>query len=442
MKKRIQQLLHFINHEIWQDDLAAISPRRRHFFKILRITLLAVKGFTAKDLILRSSALTFYTLLSIVPVLAMVFGIAKGFGLDAFLAREITKAFEGQPQVLELILGFTNSLLQNSNGGLVAGFGFVILLWSVVQVLSNIEEAFNFIWQIKNSRSVTRKFTDYLAIMLVAPIFLVASGSATIFISTQITDFANAYLGDGFVRNLVVFLINLTPYLIGFLLFTLLYLVMPNIKVKLNAALMAGFIAGCVFQVFQWGYVEFQVGVSRYNAIYGSFASFPLFITFLQFSWIIVLIGAEISYSIQNIDSYMHEKESYEVSHESRLAISLYITRHVAIRFKQGEPACDAEHISRELELPFKLVNTISQELINCRVLSEALDPVTRTHTLQPAADISLLTVAYIKNQLESAGDKANEIMKTTEMQRIRRYSDEIQDSFRQSDLNRNILDV
>jgi membrane protein len=308
MKYSVKKTKEFFINDIWHVKLEKFPRWQRWFIKILRIILLGVKDFNEKQLILRSSALTYYTLLSIVPVIAMIFGIAQGFGLENYISEQLSKAFQGQPEVRDNLLNYSHNMLKNTSGGWVAGFGFMLLIWSVVQVLGNIENALNSIWYVKTPRSWARKFTDYLSIMVVAPVFIILTGSVNIFISTEIHNLAEtlSVLGNT-VKQLIIISIKFVPFISTWLLFFFVYMVMPNTRVKIKAALMAGIIAGTVFQLFQWGYIEFQVGVSRSNAIYGSFASIPMFITWLYFSWTIVLIGAEIAYSIQNVKSFARD---------------------------------------------------------------------------------------------------------------------------------------
>jgi membrane protein len=402
VKKYTGKIFQFIRNGIWTVDVSQLSQRNRYFVKFLRIIILAIENFQAKNLILQASALTFYSLLSIVPVAAMIFGIAKGFGLEERLRQELFNSFEHQPELLEQVLGFVNGLLANTQGGLVAGFGFILLLWSVLQVLSNIEESFNSIWQITTNRTWIRKFTDYLAIMLIAPIFIISSGSASIYISLLIKNLTENWIAYPLVKNLVFFSINLIPYFLSALLFSLVYTVIPNTRVKLKPAVLAGIVAGFSFQLFQWGYVAFQVGVSRYNAIYGSFAFFPLFITFLQLSWVIVLIGAEISYSLQNIKSHVDERKVFAPNPRQRLVLALAIITEAVKRFHRGEPPPGNDKISDALGLPYKAVKELCNDLCLAGLLSKVLIEGKSEPCYQPAVDPELIHLSYIIEKLET----------------------------------------
>ncbi|MEA1885670.1 MAG: YihY/virulence factor BrkB family protein, partial [Bacteroidota bacterium] len=290
----IRRQIKYITEDIWRIPLGELPKRKTFLIRELRILVLAFKGFMEDKVQLRASALTFNTLLSIIPVAAIAFGIAQSFGFKERLEIEIRKALEGHEEVMNWILQITENFLETSSGGFIAGIGLIILLWSVMQVLNHIEKSFNHIWQIKKSRPWVRKFADYISILVLAPVFIVLSGSFTVYLNTKMSSISDQAVIMSTLKPVLVFLLKLIPYVIMWLVLTLLYLVMPNTRVKFKSALVAGIIAGTIFQLVQLLYINFQIGVSRYSAIYGSFAAFPLFIIWMQISWLVVLMGAEI----------------------------------------------------------------------------------------------------------------------------------------------------
>ncbi len=443
MKKLLKRLFRFLSHGVWTVDETKLNRTNRYLVKLVRIIILAFKDFNEKQLILQASALTFYTLLSVVPVVAMIFGVAKGFGLEERLREELYRAFSEQPQLLEYLLGFVNRLLANTQGGLMAGFGLVLLIWSVLQVLSSVEASFNSIWQVNSARTWIRKFTDYFSILLIAPLLIIAMGSATIFISAFITQFAEEWISLGFLKQLIVFSINLIPYLLSALLFTLLYMVMPNTRVKFKSALVAGLVAGISFQLFQWGYVEFQVGVSRFNAIYGSFAFFPLFITFLQVSWIIVLIGAEISYSLQNIELHVDERLHFTPSTKEKLILAMSTLGMVARRFEDEEPPYTAEELSIHLDLPFKVVKEFCNEMCRAGLLSEVvLDSEDAATAYQPGVSIDKLNLAFVIQKLDSFSSHGRKLQLPEELNAAADLVERLYRSTEASEQNIHVLDL
>lgn len=433
----------FFGNDIWHVRIEKFPRWQRWFIKILRITILSINDFDEKQLILRSSALTYYTLLSIVPVVAMVFGIAQGFGLEAYISDQLNGAFAGQPQIRESLLNYSHNMLQNTKGGLVAGFGFVLLLWSVMRILGNIESALNSVWHVKTARSWTRKFTDYLSILIVAPVFIIVTGSVNIFISTEIQTLAQklSVLGS-FVQQLTIISIKFVPFISTWLLFFLVYLVMPNTRVKLRSAFIAGIVAGTFFQLFQWGYIVFQVGVSNYNAIYGSFASIPLFITWLYFSWTIVLIGAEISYSIQNVVHFEGQQRTKNISHEMRMLYHLHILHYTGKKFKAGEKAPAIPEISAKLDIPASLCRNILDNCIKAGLVVESMDSKMKEGLFTPAMDIARLDIGFILKKINGLGELKRSDTITQEFQLIKAYYNDLEEAMVASPSNKNIVDL
>ena len=256
-----------------------ISLRLRLFLiKDLRVLILALRGFFRDMCLLRASALTYYSLLSIVPLFALVFGIAKGFGLEAFIQNQIVGLAERAnwpPHVVERYVLFAGRLLESTKGGLVAGIGVVLLLWTAISILGNIEGAFNEIWGVRKARSLVRKFTDYIAIMVIAPILIIISSSLNVVVASKIQAIAQRIELLGALSPYIVLLLKFLPYLSIWILLVLNYIVIPNTRVSLRSAIVAGVATGTIFQVVEWIYITFQIGVSRYGPIYGSFAAMP-----------------------------------------------------------------------------------------------------------------------------------------------------------------------
>jgi membrane protein len=433
----------FFGSDIWHVRLEQFPRWQRWYIKVLRIIILSIKDFEEKQLILRSSALTYYTLLSIVPVVAMVFGIAQGFGLEAYIQQELRESFHAQPQILDNLLNYSHNMLQNTKGGWVAGFGFVLLLWSVMQILGNIESALNSVWHVKIARTWTRKFTDYLSILIVAPVFIIVTGSMNIFISTEIQGWSERLSGLGsFVQQLTIISIKFVPFISTWLLFFLVYLVMPNTRVKLRSALLAGIVAGTFFQLFQWGYIEFQVGVSRFNAIYGSFASIPLFITWLYFSWTIVLIGAEISYSIQNVAHFEGQQRTKNISHEMKMLYHLHIMHYICKKFRNADRAPAIPEISARLDIPASLCRNILDQCIKAGLVVESFDARHKEGIFTPAMDIARIDIGLVLTRIEGLGEMKRSEHTLQEFHLIKQYYNDMETAMLNSPSNKNIADL
>jgi membrane protein len=438
----ISKVINFIKTDIWRIRLGNISRTKSFLIKQLRIILLALRGFDEDKIHLRASALTFYTLLSIVPVAAVVFGIAKGFGFEERLQRQLLDNFPGHEEVLTQIIGFAHSLLVTVKGGIITGIGLAAVFWVVIKVLGNIERSFNDIWGIKESRSFGRKFSDYLAIMLIAPILVFISTSMTVFLTTQIiliTQKVALLKSFGFFASLVV---KLIPYCVVWAVFTFMYILVPYTKVKFTSGVSAGLLAGTAYQVAQWAYITFQVGVAKYNAIYGSFAALPLFLMWLQLSWLIVLFGAEISFAHQNVHTYEFEPDSLHISHSFKNFLSLAIAHLLIKRFSKGEKPLTATQISHALDIPIRLVRQILYELVETGVLSSTNTDDYHEPAYQPARDISLLTIGYIIEALERRGVNSIPVVQTEELKALSESFEALWGSMEKSPANRLLKDI
>lgn len=406
--KRIMQTINkvkrFITHDVWSTHLDDLPPKLRAPFKYLRVVLLALRGFNEDKVQVKASALTYYTLMSIVPVFALIFGIAKGFGVEKYLEQQIIVNFKGQEEVMNQVISFSHSLLARTGGGIIAGIGVVLLFWSVIKVLNNIENSFNDIWQVEKPRTWTRKFTDYLSIMFIAPILLIASSGIHVFLATQITSIAKEVEIIGYVSPLLISALQFLPYLLIWVLFSFIFIAMPNTKVSYPSGIIAGVISGSGFVIVQWAYIFLQIGVSRYNAIYGSFAALPLFLIWMQASWLIVLFGAEISFAYQNVDMYEFEKEIDYISHQNRKVLSILILTTIIKRFKEGEAPLTSLELSKILHIPQRLMRNLLTLMIDSGLVNEVLLKDTKNIAYQPARHIEQLSLAFVEEKLDNHG--------------------------------------
>lgn len=398
-----KRLRRFLQHDIWAPVEAGTERQPPFLLRLLRILLLAVRGVTENSLQLRASALVYYSLLSVVPVVALMFGVAKGFGLEEALEQALQQRLAGQEDILERVLTFARNLLVDTRGGVVAGVGVAFLIWTVIRLLSNIERSFNAIWGEASERSLVRKLTDYLAITIVAPILLLISSSASVFISGRV----NAALATlGVYEPVGVVLqsgLELVPYLFIWLLLTLLYMAMPNTSVSWRAGLAAGVVAGTLYQILQIAYIDLQVGVSRNNAIYGSFAALPLFLIWLHFSWLIVLVGAEVSFAVDNAGDYARERHAAGVSQYQRRLLAVVLAAMCADRFTGDRSPASAGDLAEELGAPTRLVHAVLTVLTAAGILVEVSRPKSRASFYQPARDPSGMTLVEIAEAYDRA---------------------------------------
>jgi membrane protein len=273
---------------------------KEHLKKIYRIVFLTIRFFTAKRVMTQASALTYSTLLAIVPILAVVFAIARGFGYNKYIELWFLDTLSSQPQAAVAIVGFVNGYLIHTQSGLFLGIGLIFMLYTVLMLMNNVEETFNQIWQVSNSRPIIRSFTNYLAMFLLFPIFVIITTGLSVFMAT----IANSLKGSEVLGPAVHTLLDYSPYLLLSLLFIGLYVYMPNTKVKVSCAVVPGILAGVAMHLLQMFYIHSQIWVTGYNAIYGSFAALPLFMLWVQISWTICLFGAQLTYTNQNMNRF------------------------------------------------------------------------------------------------------------------------------------------
>ena len=372
--------------------------------KFIKVFVFAIKGFKKDRCDLRASSLTLFTLLSIVPIMAMAFGIAKGFGFKEIFERQVLELFAGQEEVIQNVLTFSTNLLERTKGGLMAVFGIILLFYSLIKLIGHIENTFNKIWWVNDDRSLVRKFTDYIAISITAGISVVFSSSANIFITTYLTKFLSSIELPGNIEYFVSLGFNIFPFFTIWILFIFFYLFIPNKKVDIKAALAGGIIAGTLFQVVQIAYLKFQVGVSNHNAIYGSFAALPLFLIWLNASWSIVLFGAEVAFSWENTEALETQDIDYnEISIRSRKLIALQIVHLCVKRFaNKARPALDTD-IATQIKVALKIVKVLLAKLIECHILLEVNGPDSVGYV--PASDIECLTIMDVLAAFEQRGD-------------------------------------
>jgi membrane protein len=429
---------------IWRVRLHDLPKKKSFFLNQLRVFVLTLRKFNSDSCSLRASALTFYTLLSIVPVVAMGFGVAKGFGYEDMLRDQLMQRFAGQEEVFAIIIGFAHTLLENTRGGTVAGIGVVVLLWTVIKVLYHIEVSFNEIWEIKRPRSLKRRLSNYISFMVVGPILLIASGSITVFINSHILLVTERVALLSFLGPFTFLLLKLVPYILIWAILTFAYIIMPNTKVSFKSALLSAIIAGTCYQFAQWGYIHFQVGIARYNAIYGSFAALPLFLIWLEISWLIVLFGAEISYAHQNVDKYEFEHDCMKASPYLRKLLALQVTHLLVKKFSKGKGkgVLNAEGICTALSFPFPLVHQILDELMEIGIIIEVKSENEDDPDFQIAMDINELSVNYVMDALGKRGINTLPLPESQEFTRLTKTLDTFKKSIDISSSNKLLKDI
>ncbi|NLA75259.1 MAG: YihY/virulence factor BrkB family protein, partial [Deltaproteobacteria bacterium] len=332
--------------------------------------------------------------------------------------------------------------LAQVKGGIIAGIGVLFLLYTVFNLLKNIEESFNDIWGITNPRSFSRRLSDYLSVLFIAPILFILSSSAAVFIRTQITDIAEKITFLGPVSPIIILSLKVLPFFVIWLLFAFVYIYLPNTRVKYSSAFLGGVAAGTIYVLWQFVYITMQIGVAKYGAIYGSFAVIPLFMIWLQVAWFIVLFGAEIAFAHQNVDTYEMEPISEKVSPSLKKVLALRITSMCIKNFVNSEPPRSGKQIADAMELPVRLTNRILSDLVKCHVLSETCGIDERMIYYQPARDVSKLTIQSVALSLERLGDDSVSFASSMELEKIKELCAELDNITTKSGANILLKDI
>ncbi len=298
----------FITKDIWHLNIDDFGKAKKKFIKYLKVALITVKEAGINHLGLYAFSLSFFSTMSLVPFVAVAFAITDGFGLKDNLQEMLLEYFSNNKEIVQLVIQFAENIVsisqQDAFGIVSLGFFIGTILWLIL----NVEKCFNLIWKAERGRSIAKRFLYYFGVLAVAPLLI------TIFLSLSLM-FTKTF--DTYDLNIhwlesAGFMIKWGAfYGIMTMLFTIIYKYVPNVKVKFPAAFFAALIAALAFVVWQYLYVETQVFVSRMNTVYGAFAAIPLFLVWMNVSWTIILIGAEISHAYQYESSYTSE-DSYE----------------------------------------------------------------------------------------------------------------------------------
>ncbi len=436
------QIGEFLRTDIWRIHRKELNSVKGILLYVVRIFVLTFRNFENDNCTLRASALTFYTFLSIVPVLALAFGISKGFGFEPMLERFLIEQFLFQQESLTTIISFAQDLLEKTKGGVIAGVGVAILFWTVIKVLTHIEMSLNEIWKVKKNRTMGRKFNDYFAFILICPGLIILHSSLSLFITVQVESIIQKVELIGMFSPVIFSLLKILPYALIWIILTYIYKSIPFTDVKILSAVVAGVFAGTIFQLAQWAYLYFQVGVAQYNAIYGSFAAIPLFLVWLQVSWLIVLFGAEFSYALENVDKYEFEPDIKNLSYSQKKLLYLAIARLLTKNFAEEKPALSEKQISEHIGIPVLFVQHTLQEMIEAGIVSDAKSSQDQNPVYQPAKDIQLYTVNYILNALEKRGKNITFIHNAPEIQSMEKSLKKLEQILEQSPANFKIKDI
>ena len=385
----------YCSQGVWQDMRTSWST------SAVKVINLTVRGFFNGDLQSQACAMTFRTLLAVVPLLALLFAIGRGFGLGEYLQEQILSYFPSQQVALNKAFSFVESYLAQASEGIFVGVGIIFLLWTLISLLSSVEEVFNKIWNVTTTRSLWRKLADYTAILLILPILMICAGGIKLILSTTIHNWFNIV---GFFSPLASWVLDITSIVLTWLFFAGCYALIPNAKVQFSKALVAGIFAGSGFQILQWIFVSGQMYVAKYNAIYGSFSFLPLMLIWLQLVWLITFIGAQLCYSSQNIFRYSFESDIDDISPSYRMKVTLAILTVIVKRFKDHASPITSDELVSDYRLPPRLVDDAIAKLVETKLICGVSVANSAPLAYQPTQNTEEYTVGSVAIALDTQG--------------------------------------
>ncbi len=413
---------------IWTVNESSLPPLRRKMLRFVKRIAITVECIRRNNIMSYASALTYSSLMAAIPILAIIFAVARGFGFGPSVEDKVRESLKVSPELTDKVFEFANSYLENTKSGVFIGVGLIVLLYTLVSLTSNIETAFNTIWYVPSSRNIYRRVTDYISIFLLLPFIIVISSGLNLFLMT----FRSVLPNYQFVNDTVEWSVHLMPTIFVCSGLILLYMYIPNTEVKLRHAVWPGILAGLVFMGVQYFYFHYQIKLSSYNAIYGTFAAIPLFMLWLHLSWMIALTGGQLCYANQSLEKYALERNSTDLSRRYRDSLSLLLMSRICKRFASGATPYTGHMLARDTQLPEMLVSKLLEEMVSMNLLAEMRDEKGKTVKYLPAIDIHRMTVKMVMKRMDSYGlERISEDwqLNTQEWERLRLLRSHLEDA-------------
>ena len=397
----IERVKKFVTKDIWSFELYQKGPLRRAIANTVKVVVIAVRTFLDDKVMTKAAALTYSTLFAIVPILALIFAVARGFGFENIVTGLLKNGIIGENESLNSVMQFIDGYMQYVSSGAFIGIGLLFLLFSVYSLADGIEANLNSIWHVKKSRRMGRKITDYFSLILLIPIGIICLCGMSALASSVLSHMEGFQLLGGFAKFIIE---DALPYVVAGLILTGFYIFMPNTKVRFKYAIIPGIIAGCLFQALQNLYFNGQFSLSSYNAIYGGFAALPLFLLWLNVSWAIILFGCELAYVSQNNDNFNYFKEPDKISRRHEDFYSLMVMACICKRFNRHETALTRKELADELHIPLRYVVSALDTLTDSNLLETVLQNDEREPAYVPATDTKQLTVVKVLSSINNCG--------------------------------------
>ena len=391
MKQQLQRLREFIQYDLWrQPHIAIHTPKKRVWYRLLQTIIIVVRGFKDKALTVRANSLSFTLLFAFIPMTALVFAIGRGFGFEETIREQLAISFLVEANVIPTIMELVERYLETARDGLFLGIGLIILLWSVYAFFNNLEQSFNTIWNVKQTRSFGRRLTNYIMVLLLVPVLMVLSSGISIILNSS-TIFTPEVL-------------HWAPWIVASAVFTWILIAIPNTKVKLSSAIIPGILVGVLFQVFQTLSVYLVVLFTRMSVVWGAFSAIPLVLIWLHITCWLLLIGAELAFAIQNNEMFAYERDINSMSRRYKDYVMLYLLSTIIQRFEEGENPETMQEMATKNQLPIRLVGQLLSRLEETGIVYRIQSEQDIEPAFVPALDTKLITVEMVIGRISAQG--------------------------------------
>ena len=400
--KKLSQITEFVRYDMWRRTTTELDTwYKRLGYRVARTITLVVRDFTSKNLNDQAKALTYSLIFAVIPILAMIVAVAKGFGVADVIEKQLNASFLGETNMVPTIMSMVERYLETAQDGVFIGIGILILLWAVYSFFQSVEAAFNRIWNVKKSRSILRQATTYIAIVVLIPVLIVCSAGIDIFVNTTVESTIHVEALHDFFHTSGV---KMLQFALCWLLFTWMYISIPNTKVRFWSGFIPGVLMGTLFQLLQMLSVYLIALLSRTSIVYGAFASIPILMTWLQWTSLLILIGAEMSYAIQNNEQFEYEQDLNSMSRRYKDFVMLYLLSRIVKRFEAGEAPYTAHELAVRDHLPIRLVNQLLSRMVETFVLREVYQEGDEDKAYQPALDTHKISVSMVMDRIDMQG--------------------------------------
>lgn len=404
MKQRFQHFREFVQYDLWRHPhVKTQDPKKRLWYRVLQTVILVARGFKNQALVVRANSLSFALLFAFIPMLALIYAIARGFGFEEMVSEQLAGSFLAEANVAPVLLEWVERYLETARGGLFVGIGLVVLIWAVYAFFNMLENSFNSIWNVKKTRSFARRMTNYVMTLLLVPILVVVTSGISIFLNS--TEILASVLSA--IEPLRKFMLRFIPFVATSAVFTWIFTAIPSTQVKFSSAIIPGVLMGFLYQVVQALSMFLVVLFTRMSIVYGAFSAIPLVLIWLHITCWLLLIGAELAFAIQNNELFAYERDLETISRRYKDYVMLYLLSVIIRRFEQGEQPETAHEMATANQLPIRLVQQLLSRLEETNIVRRVLSEQEEDPAFVPAMDTHQITVEKVLGRVAAHGTEA-----------------------------------